>query len=306
MNKVVVIVGPTGIGKTKLSIELAKFLKSEVINGDAFQIYKGMDIGTAKVTEEEKDGIPHHLFDICEVDEMFSAFDYQIKCREKLDELFKKNIIPVIVGGTGLYLKSALYDYKFVEEKDPVDMSEYEKLDNQSLYNKLMELDEEAAKKTHPNNRRRVMRSLQICLSVDGNKTDLINTQEHKLLYDVKFVGLQTSREKLYDRCNKRVDIMLENGLEEEVRALYEKYKDKKDLTSFQAIDYKEFFDYFEGKCSREEAIELVKKNTRNYVKRQYTWFKRQVDATWYDVNFDDFSLTVKAICEDLKEWTHE
>ena len=306
MNKVVVIVGPTGIGKTKLSIELAKFLKSEVINGDAFQIYKGMDIGTAKVTEEEKCGIPHHLFDICEVDEVFSAFDYQIKCREKLDELFKKNIIPVIVGGTGLYLKSALYDYKFVEEKEPIDMSEYEKLDNQSLYNKLVELDEEAAKKTHPNNRRRVMRSLQICLSVDGNKTDLINTQEHKLLYDVKFVGLETSREKLYDRCNRRVDIMLEQGLEEEVRALYEKYKDKKNLTSFQAIDYKEFFDYFEGKCSREDAIELVKKNTRNYVKRQYTWFKRQVNATWYDVDFENFNNTVDAITKDLKEWSCE
>lgn len=306
MNKVVVIVGPTGIGKTKLSIELAKFLKSEVINGDAFQIYKGMDIGTAKVTEEEKCGIPHHLFDICEVDEVFSAFDYQIKCREKLDELFKKNIIPVIVGGTGLYLKSALYDYKFVEEKEPIDMSEYEKLDNQSLYNKLMELDEEAAKKTHPNNRRRVMRSLQICLSVEGNKTDLINTQEHKLLYDVKFVGLETSREKLYDRCNRRVDIMLEQGLEEEVRALYEKYKDKKNLTSFQAIDYKEFFDYFEGKCSKEEAIELVKKNTRNYVKRQYTWFKRQVNATWYDVDFENFNNTVDAITKDLKEWSCE
>jgi len=306
MNKVVVIVGPTGIGKTKLSIELAKFLKSEVINGDAFQIYKGMDIGTAKVTEEEKDGIPHHLFDICEVDEIFSAFDYQIKCREKLEELFKKNIIPVIVGGTGLYLKAALYDYKFVEETNPVDMSEYEKLDNQSLYNKLVELDAEAASKTHPNNRRRVMRSLQICLSVDGNKTDLINEQEHKLLYDVKFVGLETSREKLYERCNKRVDIMLENGLEDEVRALYEKYKDKKNLTSFQAIDYKEFFDYFDGKCSKEDAIELVKKNTRNYVKRQYTWFKRQVDATWYDVDFDNFSNTVDAIIKDLKEWSCE
>ena len=306
MNKVVVIVGPTGIGKTKLSIELAKFLNSEVINGDAFQIYKGMDIGTAKVTEEEKDGVPHHLFDICEVDETFSAFDYQIKCREKLKELHDKNIIPVIVGGTGLYLKCALYDYKFVEESNPIDMSEYEKLDNQSLYNKLLELDEEAAKKTHPNNRRRVMRSLQICLSVEGNKSDLIASQEHKLLYDVKFVGLETSREVLYDRCNRRVDIMLDQGLEKEVRDLYEKYKDKKNLTSFQAIDYKEFFDYFEGKMSKEEAIELVKKNTRNYVKRQYTWFKRQVDATWYDVNFEDFSQTVRAICDDLKEWSHE
>ena len=226
-NKVVVIVWQTRIGKTKLSIALAKYLNSEVINGDAFQVYKGMDIGTAKVREDEKEGIPHHLFDICEVDETFSAYDYQIKCREKLEELFSKNIIPVIVGGTGLYLKAALYDYKFVEEPNPIDMSEYEKMDNQSLYNKLLELDEDAAKKTHPNNRRRVLRSLQICLSVDGNKTDLIEKQEHKLLYDVKFVGLETSRDVLYDRCNKRVDIMLEQGLEEEVKGLYDKYKDK-------------------------------------------------------------------------------
>ena len=306
MNKVVVVVGPTGIGKTKLSIELAKFLNSEVINGDAFQIYKGMNIGTAKVREDEKDGITHHLFDICDVDQTFSVFDYQKMCREKLEELFSKNIIPVIVGGTGLYLKAALYDYEFVEEENPLDMSEYDSWSNEDLYNKLMELDKDAALKTHPNNRRRVLRSLQICLSVDGNKTEMINKQEHKLLYDVKFVGLDTDRDTLYSRCDKRVEIMLNDGLEEEVRNLYEKYKDKKDLTSFQAIGYKEFFDYFENNISKEEAIELIKKRTRNYVKRQYTWFKHQVNASWYSVDFENFSNTVDKVVKDLKEWSCE
>jgi len=305
MNKIVVVVGPTGIGKTKLSIALAKYFNSEIINGDAFQIYKEMNIGTAKVREEEKDGVKHHLFDICEIDETFSVYDYQKKCRDKLDELFSKNIVPVIVGGTGLYLKAALYDYKFIQQ-EKMDLSEYDSYSNEELYNKLKEMDEEAASKTHPNNRRRVLRCIEICLTSPKTKSEMIEEQEHKLLYDVKFVGLDTNREVLYQRCNKRVDIMLEEGLEDEVRSIYQKYKDNEELTSLQAIGYKEFFEYFSGRISKEDAIELIKKRTRNYVKRQYTWFKNQVNASWYEVDFDCFDNTINKIVEDLKEWYHE
>ena len=179
MNKVVVVVGPTGIGKTKLSIALAKFLNSEVINGDAFQIYKNMNIGTAKVREDEKDGVKHHLFDICEIDENFSVYDYQRLCREKMEELFSRNIIPVIVGGTGLYLKAALYDYRF-QTQEKLDMSEYDNYSNEELYEKLKEMDEEAALKTHPNNRRRVLRCLEICLSSSKTKSEIINSQSKR------------------------------------------------------------------------------------------------------------------------------
>lgn len=305
MEKVVVIVGPTGIGKTKMSIEIASFLEGEVINGDAFQIYKGMDIGTAKVKEDEKNGIEHHLFDIVEIDQTFSVQEYQKMCREKIREINEKGKIPVIVGGTGLYLKAALYDYNFTEEDSKVDLSEFEKMNNETLHKHLAKIDPESAKNIHMNNRKRVLRAIEIFIANGETKTEIENKQEHKLLYDALFIGLETDRDTLYERCDYRVDKMFEEGLLKEVKNIYDRHHFKENLTSIQAIGYKELFDYFDNKLLLDEAIELIKKRTRNYVKRQYTWFKHQVDARWIDVDFECFDNSVQAAKKIVKEWNH-
>lgn len=305
MEKVVVIVGPTGIGKTKMSIEIASFLEGEVINGDAFQIYKGMDIGTAKVKEDEKNGIEHHLFDIVDIDQTFSVQEYQKMCREKIREINEKGKIPVIVGGTGLYLKAALYDYNFTEEDSKVDLSEFEKMNNETLHKHLAKIDPESAKNIHMNNRKRVLRAIEIFIANGETKTEIENKQEHKLLYDALFIGLETDRDTLYERCDYRVDKMFEEGLLKEVKNIYDRHHFKENLTSIQAIGYKELFDYFDNKLLLDEAIELIKKRTRNYVKRQYTWFKHQVDARWIDVDFECFDNSVQAAKKIVKEWNH-
>lgn len=305
MEKVVVIVGPTGIGKTKMSIEIASFLGGEVINGDAFQIYKGMDIGTAKVRENEKNGIEHHLFDIVEIDQIFSVQEYQKMCREKIKEINEKGKIPVIVGGTGLYLKAALYDYNFIEEDTKVDLSKFEKMNNETLHKHLEQIDPESAKNIHMNNRKRVLRAIEIFIANGETKTDIESKQEHKLLYDALFIGLETDRDTLYERCDYRVDKMIEEGLLKEVKTIYDRHHFKENLTSIQAIGYKELFDYFDNKLLLDEAIELIKKRTRNYVKRQYTWFKHQVDARWIDVDFECFDNSVQEAKKIVKEWNH-
>ena len=211
MKKVICIVGPTGVGKTKLSIKLAKKLDGEVINADSTQVYKGMDIATAKVTEEEKENIPHHLFDIKEIDENYTVYDYQKDCRLKIDEILKKGKTPIIVGGTGLYIKAALYDYKFEEENE--DINEYPEYSNEELYVKLLSIDPNT--EIHKNNRKRVVRALNY---YDKNNKIISNEKTDELLYDVTFIGLTTDREILYDRINKRVDIMLQNGLIDEAK----------------------------------------------------------------------------------------
>ena len=215
MQKVICIVGPTGVGKTKLSIELAKKLNGEIINADSTQVYKGMDIATAKVTEEEKEGITHHLFDIKDIEENYTVFDYQKDCRLKIKEIEEKGKKPILVGGTGLYIKAALYDYKFEEENI---LNEYNEYTDEELYNKLLSIDPNT--EIHMNNRKRVIRALNY---YDNTNTTLSSKEKtDKLLYDVMFVGLTTDREILYDRINKRVDIMLENGLLEEAKNIYD------------------------------------------------------------------------------------
>lgn len=303
MEKVIVVVGPTGIGKTKMSVELALFLNSEIINGDAFQIYKEMNIGTAKVNEEEKKGVVHHLFDIVSVDESFSVQEYQKLCREKIREINEKGKIPVIVGGTGLYLKAALYDYNFVEDEKKVDMTFYEKMNNETLHKHLEKIDPESASLIHKNNRKRVLRAIEIYLSYGDTKANIEKQQDHKLLYDVLFIGLETTRDVLYQRCDKRVDKMLEMGLLKEVEDLYRNHHFKEGLTSFQAIGYKELFEYYDNKILLQDAIDLIKKRTRNYVKRQYTWFKNQIDAKWIEVDFDDFDKSIKDAKKLIEEW---
>ena len=285
---IICIVGPTGVGKTKLSIKLAKKLNGEIINADSTQVYKGMDIATAKVTEEEKDGIPHHLFDIKEINENYTVYDYQKDCRLKIEEIKKRGNTPIIVGGTGLYIKAALYDYKFEEENNINE--EYLDYTNEELYNKLLSIDPNTT--IHKNNRKRVVRALNY---YDQNNESISSKEKtNKLLYDVVFIGLTTDREILYDRINKRVDIMLENGLLEEAKKIYDtNIRSKAVLTP---IGYKELFEYFDNKISMEESIELIKQRSRKYAKRQYTWNNHQLDVNWFNVDFNNFDNTIEDI----------
>ena len=298
MEKVIVIVGPTGIGKTKLSIDLARHFNTEIISADSMQIYKGMDIGTAKVTKDEASGIKHHLIDIKEIEESYSVFESQINIRKKITEINKMDKIPIIVGGTGLFIKAALYDYTFLKEEKR-ETQTYEGISNEELYEKLVSIDKESANKIHVNNRRRIIRALQIASS-DIKKSDIIKSQKHKPLYDIKMIGLTTDRKTLYKRIDNRVDKMLEKGLLDEVKAIYDKYKGQ-NYQSLQGISYKELFLYFDKKITLEEAIDLIKKKSRNYAKRQYTWFNNQFRVNWFDVDFNNFDNTVKEVLSFLE-----
>jgi len=290
---IICIVGPTGVGKTKLSIELAKKLNGEVINADSTQVYTGMDIATAKVTETEKEGIPHHLFDIKEIIDDYTVFDYQKDCRLKIRQIKDKGKTPILVGGTGLYIKAALYDYKFEEENIN---NEYLEYTNEELYNKLLTIDPNT--EIHMNNRKRVIRALNY---YENNSVTLSNKEKtNKLLYDVVFIGLTTEREMLYERINKRVDIMLENGLLDEAKKIYDTgIRTKAVLTP---IGYKELFEYFDNKCTLEESIELIKQRSRKYAKRQYTWNNHQIPVNWFDVDFNNFDNTVNEILDFINK----
>ena len=292
---IIVITGPTGVGKTKLSIELAKKYNAEIINGDSVQIYKGLDIGSAKVTEEEKENIPHHLFDIREVDQEYSIYDYQKDVRRLIDEITKRNKNIIIVGGTGLYIKSALYDYTLNDFDNNND--QYEDKSTEKLYQELLSLDKDIIIDKH--NRRRVVRALNYYKQ--NGKSISENKSGNNLLYDAIFIGLTMSdRELLYKRINDRVDKMIENGLIEEVKAFYDKKIYTKPLLS--AIGYKELYQYFDNKISYEEAIELIKRNSRRYAKRQYTFFNHQFDITWFNVNIDNFDETINNVTKYIEE----
>ena len=284
---IICIVGPTGVGKTKLSIELAKRLNGEVINADSTQVYRNLDIATAKVTESEKEGIPHHLFDIKDITDTYTVYDYQKDSREVIDDIIKRGKTPIMVGGTGLYIKASLYDYNFEEENNTYDFSD---LTNDELYDKLLSIDPNTT--IHKNNRKRVERAL----SYYYNNNEVLSSKEKtdKILYDTVFIGLTTDRETLYKRINDRVDVMLKNGLLDEAKKIYDTgIRSKAVMTP---IGYKELFEYFDSKVSLEEAIELIKKRSRNYAKRQYTWNKHQLNVNWFDVDFNNFENTVNQV----------
>ena len=281
---VLAIVGPTGVGKTKMSVSLAHKYNAIIINCDAMQVYKGLDIGTAKIKEEEKEGVEHYLFDIVDPTINYTAYDYQRDARKLIEKNKEKNII--LVGGTGLYLKALLYDYEFpkvrVHEK-------YNELTLEELRIKCREKD--SSVEIHPHNREAMLSFL--------NDEEIIKPIPKQVI-EAKIIGLTTERDNLYNIINNRVDKMVNEGLIEEVKYYYDKGIRSKALTS--GIGYKEIYDYFDNKVSLEDAIENIKKNSRHYAKRQYTFFNHQLDVKWFNVDYDNFNNTIKEVEEYLED----
>ena len=285
MRDIIVIVGPTGVGKTKLSIELAKKLDAEIINGDSVSIYKRLDIGSAKPSIEEREGIPHHLIDIRDVDEEYNVFEYQRDVRKLIEDITSRGKRVIIVGGTGLYIKAALYDYNFTET-DGTDNT-YDDLSNEEIYDKIKAYTDNID--VHINNRKRLVRLLN-----KYEKGEVITTNKDKLLYNIITIGLTTDREFLYERINKRVDKMVANGLLDEINGVKEYYNKSRILNS--GIGYKEFNDYLFNGQSLDITLDKIKQDSRRYAKRQYTFFNHQFDTNWFNVDFNNFNNTIEEV----------
>lgn len=310
--KIIVIVGPTGIGKTKLSIEIAKKLNTEIISADSMQIYKYMNIGTAKVTKEEASGINHHMIDIVEPDEVFSVAEFQKKSQIIINNLNNINKIPVIIGGSGLYINSLIYDLDFsktIGDNNIRDYynSMYHEKGIDELFNLLKKVDPVSSNKIHKNNVKRVIRALEV-YDITGKPFSKLNTNFRKETndYDCIIVGLKMDRKLLYDRINLRVDKMIANGLIDEVSKLLSMGYTK-DLVSLQGLGYKEIIAYLDNQLSKDEAINILKRNTRRFAKRQFTWFLRNDKIKWFDItNIDSYNTIVDAsmkyILNEVKE----
>lgn len=290
--KGIVIAGPTGVGKTELSIKIAKALDAEIVSVDSAQVYKGLDIGTAKITEEEKEGVLHHMIDVIEPIKKYNVGDFQREVDRILNEKSDKNI--VLVGGTGLYIDSVVRGLANLPEGNEAIRSRLMEEDDKILFEKLKEVDPESAESIHPNNKRRVERALEVCYLTGRKFSEL--SKENVKGNNFKFlkVALERDRENLYNRINKRVDIMMENGLYEEVKNLYDKYGEN--LRKINIIGYSEIIDHLKGKLTYEEAIELIKKNSRNYAKRQFTWFKNDHEYIWFNLD----NITENEIFEEI------
>ena len=292
-NKIIVIAGPTATGKTKLSVELAKEYNAVIINADSTAIYKEPLIATAKVTEEEKEGIPHYMLDLISLDEEYTIYDFQKEGRALIDKLISENKNIIIVGGSGLYIKALLYNYN-LEETTP-DKADYSMYSNEELKSQADEID--INNNIHVNNRQRLERYITYFNKTGKtiSKTDEINQK----LYDFTLIGLDAPREIIYERINKRVDQMFENGLLEEAERLYK----ENDKNYANIIGYRELNEYFKNNITLEEAKEQIKQNTRHYAKRQFTWFKNQMDdIKWFNVNYEDFNQTINEIKKYLNE----
>ena len=290
MSKVIVIVGPTASGKSSLGVQLAKKYNGEIINGDAISVYKELNIGSAKITEEEMQGVKHHLIDCLDVSEQYNVAQFQHSAREAIEEIISREKLPIVVGGTGLYVKALLYDYDISNPTDHNDQ-QYQNYSNEQLYEMLVKADQKGAMKIHPNNRRRVIRALQICES-GMKKSDIEDAQQHKPIYDCLLIGLNADREIINQRINYRVDQMMQQGLQQEVEQLFSKYP----YTShcFQAIGYKEFIDFVENRTTLSQTVELIKLHTRQFAKRQMTWFKNQMEVNWFDITDQDYQLQIQ------------
>lgn len=292
MKKVLVIIGPTAVGKTSFGINCAKTFDGEIISGDSIQIYKGLDIGSAKATSFEQAQAVHHLIDIKEANDNYSVKEFQDKARQLIEEISSKNKLPIIVGGTGLYIKACLYDYVFYDEEEKD--NQYEDLTNEQLYELLKEKDPKALEKIHVNNRKRLVRALNIYEKHSEGISDIKEKQNHEMLYDAKIIGLTLQKEELYKRIERRVDQMIEDGLIQEIQSLLDKGITFENQ-SMQGIGYKEFKAYFDKTKTLEECIEEVKINTRHFVKRQYTFFKNQMPIEWHE--------DINEALESVKTW---
>ena len=304
-HKVIVICGPTASGKTKLSIELAKKINGEIVSCDSMQIYKDMNIGTAKPTEEEMQGIKHYLIDCVSPQTRYSVADYKKDAILAIKEIFSKGKVPIIVGGTGLYLESLIYNIEYNEiEVDLKYREELEKIEKEegleSLYKKAELIDPEAIKKISHNDKKRIFRILEIYKSTGKNKTQLeIESRKKKPEYDYLLFGITMDREKLYERINLRVDLMIKDGLVEEVKNLCKKYKELP--TALQGLGYKEVVEYLDGTISKEEMIEKIKQETRRYAKRQLTWFRKYDNLIWLD-GLSSLQNNINIILEEYGE----
>lgn len=304
MEKVLVIVGPTAVGKTALSVELAKKFNGEIISGDSLQVYKKLDIGTAKIKTSEMEGIPHHLIDIIEPNETYSVADFQKAGRKLITEITERGRLPMIVGGTGLYIQSLLYDFQLGAKEESVTAvrKKYEELaetlSKKELWEYLKTKDPLAAEKIHWNNQRKVIRALEV-FEVTGYSITTPQ-EEPARLYDYCMIGLNTERALLYQRINQRVDSMLEEGLLKEARFVYE----LGEVQASQGIGYKEFYPYFKGEESLENVVEQLKMNSRRYAKRQLTWFRNRLDAHWFDLLAESSSM--EQIDQLIRTWLEE
>lgn len=302
--KVVVIVGPTASGKTALSIELAKKLDGEIISSDSMQIYKDMDIGTAKVTKEEAQGIKHYLVDFVSPDQRYTVSDFKKDAETAIKEILEKGKVPIVVGGTGLYVNSLIYGIEYQDMKIDEDyrnelMSRAEDpTELEKLWNEANDIDPEAMTKISKNDKKRIIRVLEIFKSTGKTKTEQeILSRQKGTEYDYKVFGISMDRQKLYERINLRVDLMIEAGLEDEVRNLLNKYSEFP--TAMQGLGYKEVKEYFDGFLTRDEMIEKIKQESRRYAKRQLTWFRRNEDIIWLDKD-DGMEKNLETIIKEL------
>ncbi len=289
MERLLVIVGPTAVGKTDTSILLAKRLHGEIISADSMQIYQDMDIGTAKPSLEERQGIPHHLLDIIAPGESFSVADYQELARKTISEVTSRGKLPILVGGTGLYVRAVIDPYNFIPADTDWKLREHLKAQAaeagiEALYNWLKEVDPKAAERIHPNDERRIIRALEVYQTTGEPLSFWEQQVDREERYDVLMVGLTRPREQIYDRVNRRVDLMVEAGLIEEAKTLLAQGLDQ-NFIARQAIGYKELFNYLQGRETLDEALEKLKLNTRRYAKRQLTWFRADPRINWLDVN---------------------
>ncbi|MGM0470744.1 MAG: tRNA (adenosine(37)-N6)-dimethylallyltransferase MiaA [Bacillota bacterium] len=313
-DPLVAIVGPTAVGKTKLSLELAARLNGEIISGDSMQVYRGMDIGTAKPTPEERQGIPHHMIDILDPKEDFSVADFQERVDELIPDIVAKEKLPLLVGGTGLYIKALIQGFLFPDMENDWELrerleAEAEEHGTEYVHDKLKEIDPTLADKLHPNDLRRVIRGIEVYQQTSKTTTYYKKkAQERPPRYRAVKIGLRRKRDKLYERINQRVDLMMEDGLLEEVRELYKAGYDR-ELTSMQGLGYKELIGYFEDEYDLEEAVRLIKRNTRHFAKRQLTWFRKDEEIHWFnpaEYQFADLVTEVeKLIKEELADKDH-
>lgn len=307
-KKIVIITGPTAVGKTACSIAVSKHFGGEIISADSMQIYREMDIGTAKVTEDEKSGIPHHIIDIVSPEEKFSVANYKQMADQVISDILNRRHLPIVVGGTGLYINSFLYDLDFQEiasdEGYRISLENYAiQHGNEALYKLLLDVDPEAESLLTPSDKKRIIRAMEIYKHTGKKLSELRrNLKNPNQEYDCKTFFLNMDRQFLYDRINARVDLMIEQGLEKEVHMLYQRGLDES-YPSMQGIGYKQFVSYFKGECTNLEAIEKIKQLSRNYAKRQITWFKKDPRVEWIDRNPSNLDHSINEIIQKIEKW---